>query len=162
MSVAVIKAEQWKSYIATLAGKVNNPNPILRAAFSTFGFKDVIGHFGEERGSNGPWKRRSVATQFAYAAINSGLRKPPSGYPRAAFNPTNKLLQLTGNLRKSLLVSNVREKGRGSIEFFANAIYSGTHDRGDSKKNIPQREFMWLSGTATERMANFIADELSK
>lgn len=162
MSVAKLDISQWQSFTQNLKLKMDKINPILTAAFSVFGFSDVINHFDTESGPNGKWQKRKQSTQMAYAKILAGTRKPPKGMPRSSFNPSNKLLQLTGHLRKSLLVSNIKQKGKGAIEFYANATYSGVHDNGNPSKNIPQRAFMWLSPTAKERMASYIISELEK
>lgn len=121
---------------------------LLRVAFNTDGFRDVIDHFKQEEGQTGKWRRRARSTQEFYAAMNKR--------GRTVFNPSNKLLQLTGKLRQSLLPTNVRSKGSNSIVFFSTDKKSGVHDRGSSKKNIPKRQFMWMSKKGMGKMIKTI------
>jgi len=155
--VAQIDIRPWMSYLSGIQGRIKDKFKLLKVAFTTYGFADIIDHFEKERGQDGKWVQRAESTQHRYERIGSGDWKPPVGIARSAFNPTNKLLSLTGNLRQSLLTSNVRPRGDG-LEFFANAEYSGVHDEGSPKKNIPQREFMWLSDNAMEKMALLIVN----
>lgn len=152
----------WRGFINEVSAKAKKADRLLEAAFMTHGFKDIIDHFEKEEGPQGKWPKRSPVTQDIYAAIQAGLRKPPAGSPRAAYDPGNKVLQLTGLLRKSLLGnrSNIKSMGTNAIKIFSPVKYSGQHDEGDATKNLPQRQFMWLSERAKDRMAVTILDLL--
>ena len=148
---ATLQSEAWTDYLNQLNGKLRDKVSLLKLSFSTYGFKDIIDHFKKESGSMGKWKKRDAKTQAAYARN-----------PSATYNPSNKLLQLTGNLRGSILPSGIKKISSSAIQVFANASYSGTHDRGSKKKNIPKREFMWLCNRAKENMAKMILKLLDK
>jgi len=64
------------------------------------------------------------------------------------------ILELSGDLRDSLvhLVT-----GKSSVEVGTNLIYAATHQFGDPRRNIPQREFLGLS-TADEQQINGLID----
>jgi phage gpG-like protein len=143
---ATIEAGQWTSFLNGVSKNIKDPIGLLKAAFMTAGFADIINHFKNESGPTGRWKPRSATTQAQYA-----LRARTD----SRYSPSNKLLQLTGNLRKSILPNNTKRVGTAAIQIFANAEYSGKHDMGTD--NMPQREFMWFSNEAKERMAQVIA-----
>lgn len=130
------EVEEWMSFLNSVDRSVKNPHKILRAAFSTRGFHDVIDHFQSEKGPGDPWA--------------------PLKYR------VGKALQDTGNLRRNFLPSNVNDRGRNSIVFFNPTPYSGAHDNGVPSRNIPKREFMWLSDNAQEDMLNIILDQVVK
>ena len=153
--VAEIDLSKWNSLLHSLEKNGKNAVGILKAVFNTFGFKEINDHFREERGPDGKWKKRSAITQKIYADISSGKRKPPRGYSRAAFNPSNKILQLTGTLRGSMLPQNVRRLTSNSIMIFTPVKYSGKHDRGEDK--MPKRTFMWMGDPALRDMAEAAA-----
>jgi len=144
---ASLEAGEWTSFLNGVRGKVQNPIALLKAAFMTAGFADIIKHFADEQGPFGKWKPRSAYTQAQYAI----RQKTDSRY-----NPSNKILQLTGNLRQSILPTNIKKAGTHSVEIFANSEYGGKHDRGED--GMPKREFMWFSDSAKERMAQVIAN----
>ena len=120
----------------------------------TYGFADVDTHFREEIGPEGPWEPRSQRTQEAYAAISAGLRKTPRGASTADFNPTNKLLQMTGRLKTSINPKGIRNIP-GGIEIFSNVQYSRVHQKG-SKRGIPKRDFLWLTERAKDKMLDLM------
>lgn len=142
---AELNAGEWVGFLSAVQSKVKNPSELLKAAFMTAGYKDIIQHFSDERGPMGKWRARSAETQYQYA-----MR---SRYD-SRYNPSNKLLQLTGNLRQSILPTNTKKVAYNAIEIFANAEYGGRHDRGE---DMPRREFMWFSEDAKEKMAQVIA-----
>lgn len=159
-----INISNWNYLIATLMERLKNKNDLLKTAFLVGGFPDIVRHFADEEGEKGKWVPRKPSTQDAYARIAEGLRKPPRGARRGSFSPNNKLLQMTGRLRQSLIAGDaprsgsIRNKGASAVEFFSNVNYSGVHDRGGKK--MPQREFMWLSERAKELMTKIILDKL--
>jgi phage gpG-like protein len=146
----VFDDREWRGFIDHFRKELGQPRKLLRVAFATAGFRDVIDHFGRSEGPKNPWQPRAASTQAAYARKH----KTDSRY-----NPSNKLLILTGGLRQGFLPSNVEDKDATSIVFFNPTPHAAVHDNGSKKKGIPQREFMWLSGKAQETMLNIILDK---
>ena len=148
--------EEMRRFIDDIKTNMDNGQRFLSSVFSVFGFKDIVDHFKDESGSNGPWPKRSPTTNKMYDDISSGRRSPPRGSSKASFNSSNKILQLTGALRQSLERKSgnnaIRTKGKNTIEIFSSVQYSGKHDVGDPKKNLPERNFMWLSRSAMDKM----------
>lgn len=161
MAQVEIKLEdsKWRLFLDGLRDKSR-----LRRGLKTVArivmYKEAIQHFKDESGPQEKWRPRSRATQAAYARMHSGRTTKASrlrdgtekqagspyaisrGASRAQFNPTNKLLQMTGHMRKAFSPNYVREIDAGVVLFNA-AEYSGFHDEGTDR--LPQREFMWLS-----------------
>lgn len=160
MSQATITIESsgWTAFLQALSSNYK-PTKLLRAAFNTVGFANVIKHFSDEEGPTGSWNPRAQSTNNFYDAVSSGRRKPPKGIPKGAFSSGNKLLQMTGKMRQSLLPSNVTDLSKDSIMFFTNHPYSRAHDEGNTKTNLPARSFMWLSDQAQETMAEVVLDK---
>lgn len=157
MSEAAITIDmtEWERFFSSVTKKLENPTKLLEAAFGIFGFKDIDDHFRQESGPSGPWPKRSTFTDMYYDLIAAGKRQPPKGTAAGAYSSSNKLLQLTGALRKSILPANITTKSKNSIVVFSNiSSYSGIHDTGGGR--IPQREFMWLSDNAKEKMGEYI------
>lgn len=152
----VLDATSWETFLKALSGKMDKSDQYLRAAAGTVGFKDIIEHFAEEKGPNGAWPIRSPSTKERYARILSGMSKPPAGTARGAFDPSNKLLQLTGLLRQSLMPGKggIRSGGKNAVVMFTNVVYARTHDEG--RGPIPQREFMYLSEGGQQRMVDVL------
>lgn len=104
-------------------------------------FKDVIDHFEREQGPSGKWKKWSRSYDEYMKAIGKG---------------GNKILQDTGRLRQSFAPTNYR-KATDGIVFYNNAKtkdgypYAWAHNEGDGR--LPQREFMWLSKTASDNLS---------
>lgn len=158
MSQVTITADVagWEEMIQQLFEKSKASQKLLAVAAQAFAFQDIIKHFEDESGPDGKWKARSETTQKRYQAIFEGRWKPPRGMQPGTFNPTNKILQLTGNLRKANLPTNIEEVGDHAIRIFNNAIYSAIHNYGDESRGMPQREFMWISDEANQKMAEAI------
>lgn len=148
-----LDTKEWEGFFKAVSDGVKNPKPYLRAAFSTRGFSDIIKHFEAQRGPNGAWKPRSPETQRAYARLNK---------KHAKYNPTNKLLQLSGNMRRNFLPGNIEDHGQNAIVFFNPTPYAAAHDDGSNKRNIPQREFMYLTDKAVDDMLNIVMDLVVK
>lgn len=143
---ATLKAEAVRKYLKRVKDKVRVPANILRTVSNIFAFKDIIDHFKRQTGEKSQWKRRASSTQDAYKAIKEGRRKPPSGTSRRSFNPSNRILQLTGALRKSFIRGKARKFRKDSVIIKSNIDYSGKHDLGLGR--MPKRDFMWLSRKA--------------
>lgn len=95
-------------------------------------FKDVIGHFEEEKGPGGSWKPWS---------------KMYADHMRAIGKSGNKILQDSGRLRQSFLPANFKAQSDGILFYNKAKVngfpYAAAHDQGGKK--LPQRKFMWLS-----------------
>lgn len=169
MSQATITLESsgWDAFLRTLSSNMK-PTKLLRAAFNTVGFKDVVQHFKDETGPNAKWPLRKPSTDARYDKIANGKRRDgspyavPKGLPRNAFKSSNNLLQLTGSLRGTILPGNVEDVNETTIMFFSNTPYSRSHDEGNPKNNLPARSFMWLSDQAQETMAEVVLDQWTK
>lgn len=156
MSQVTLKLDtaEWDAIMGRLFKNLGKAQAVMRVAAQAVAFADIIDHFAKEEGPAGKWPARSAATQHRYEMIASGQWVPPRGTPRGAFRASNKLLQLTGHLRQSIMPTNVEKAGADGIRIFANAKYSARHDQGGG--GTPQRQFMWLSGTAQTKMAEMI------
>ena len=130
------RAKEWRNLFDKMKKNASNFNSILKTATATIGFRDVIKHFQGERGPRGKW-----------AALKSRQ---------------GKILQDTGNLRNNFSPSNIENNGKNEVIFFNPTPYADTHDSGDSSRNIPQREFMYLTKLAEKKMATFVSEALLK
>lgn len=115
---------------------------ILRSLVAVFGFKDVIDHFDRESGPEGKWP----ALKPSYAKW-----KKRKGY--------TKKLVLSGHLRQNFLPANTRYDGQEAVAFFNPVEYADQHDEG---KNLPQRQFMWLSGKAMNNLERGLLDRMMR
>ena len=111
------------------------------AALSSVVFADVISHFEQETGSEGPWDPWSKVYADHMGKIGKG---------------GNKILQDTGRLRQAFLPTNYRKVSEGILWFNPAKTKSGfpyayAHNEGGPK--LPQRDFMYLSDEATDRIA---------
>lgn len=88
------------------------------------GLADVQDHFKKTQSDTGSWK--------------------PLKYRNG------KPLQKTGRLKNSITYV-YSSKG---AEIGTNMVYANVHDKGYSKKNIPQRRFLWLSQNGQEKIIN--------
>lgn len=152
--------KEWRSFLSGLVSRANKADELLKRAFMTHGFQDIQDHFRQEEGPDGKWQRRAPSTQQMYANIREGRWKPPAGTRAGSYDPGNKVLQLTGRLRQSVVAgkNNIKPYGRNAIKVFSNVEYSGKHDEGEG--HIPKREFMWLSSSAQDKMTVNILDGL--
>lgn len=161
MADAVIEFQDagWRDFFKKTGARLAEAAPILKRLYGTIGFRDIMAHFKKEEGPDGKWKPRSQFTQERYEAIRRGDAKPDPGVSRGAYSPTNKLLQLTGTMRSSVMPGNARRLDARSIIAWANDPKSGQHDRGKESgfPRIPARPFMWLSNTAKRDVANAAA-----
>lgn len=149
---------EWRAFFER--NKNRDWSKVLQSVYATIGFKDVIDHFNKEEGPEGGWQRRKAETDYRYSKIGGGEWKTPAGFARGAFSSSNKVLQLTGNLRGGILPTNSERVSKTAIKVFNNVVYSGIHDRGGKfmawgkhSATMPKRSFMWLSNDAMERMA---------
>jgi len=143
----VLDDSRWRDFLANLNKKIKDPFPLLKAAAVTYGFKDIIEHFRDEQGEHRKWPARKPSTQRAYASKHK---------KDARYNPSNKLLQLTGHLRNSLLPSRggIKRQDRMSVLLFSTSKVGIYHDEGTPK--MAKRDFMWLSSKAQQKMVDLI------
>lgn len=142
-----------RRFIEALINSMRDVSAELKTAADQAGFPDIISHFRDERGPDGAWQPRSQMTNMIYDLISAGKRKAPKGIAAGAFSSSNKLLQLTGSLRQSVLPA--RKRDNLSVMLVANKEYARIHDKGGQTRfgMIPARPFMWLSDNAMEKMA---------
>ena len=122
----------------------------LAAACKTRGFRDIIDHFREEKGPEGRWEKRKPSTQKRYEQIRKSRRsKIPN---KGKYDPGNKLLQLSGDLRKTIMPGKggLKKQSWHTVVMFSNSPYSGKHNYGDQQSNLVARPFMWLSQEALD------------
>lgn len=135
------KAKLFFKEIIDGVDSIKNLSLDFQTALSAIVFADVISHFEQQKGPNGRWTPWSKVYAERMAAKGKS---------------TNKLLQDTGRMRNSFLPTNVR-KQRDGLLWFNNARtkkgfpYAKAHDEGGPK--LPQREFMYLSDMAMEKIA---------
>lgn len=141
MSQAVVEldAKQWKEFFAKSRDNLKDLAKILSIAAGAFVFQDIDDHFRAESGPDGAWAPR---------------REPyKSRMERAGYT---KLLQVTGNLRQSILPTNIQRVSDDTISIFANAPYSGGLDEGTD--NIKARPFMWASDEVQGKMLELVLE----
>jgi len=163
MAKALIKFDSlpWKHFIKRAFDRSINNASLLKLAFMTYGFADIDDHFEKQMGPKKKWKKRTPATNKQYDRIRSGKGKAPLT-SRAQYNSSNKILQMTGKLRQSILPESIRQVGRNSIRIFSNDDHSKIHDMGGKFKawgheaKMPKRKFMWASKSAKEKMQDMM------
>ena len=149
MSTQVIfDTAEWDSFFHKIAVTMKDPQPILTLAFTTRGFRDVISHFDDANGSKGAWAPLKPST----------IARRRKGKGSGSAQP----LQDTGNLRRNFLPGNIEDKGQNAVVFFNPTPYAAVHDEGSPGRNIPQREFMWLSDDAMDDMTKIILEFVVK
>lgn len=114
-------------------------------------YRDVIDHFTQQQGADGPWKPWSSPYAKFMASIGKG---------------GNGILMDTGRLRNAFKPTNVRSTSEG-ILWFNDAKtskgfpYAFAHDEGGPR--LPQRQFFWLSDGAMsdieEAIVRFLEEE---
>jgi phage gpG-like protein len=137
----------------------------LAKLYSPIVFRDVIRHFEQEKGPDGPWQKwsrsylQAIAGLVAFRTFDGNVipitddnfleqNKPPRS--------PGKILQDKGHLRQSFRLSNVRQKAFG-YEWFNPAKtkegfpYAAAHNEGGDR--LPKREFMYLSDQAIDQIA---------
>ena len=95
--------------------------------------QDILRHFDEKKGSKGSWQ--SVSKPYALYKSKKGK------------NPSN-ILQFSGQLRQS--ISEFQRASEDEASIGTNKVYGPTHQYG--RGNIPQREFLWLSVDAKDKI----------
>jgi phage gpG-like protein len=102
-------------------------------------FADIIRHFEQEQGSEGPWKPWSDRY---------------SDYLETIGRSGNQILQFSGRLRKSFTPRESYRADPDGVLWFNPAKtkdgypYAWAHDTGEAR--MPKRDFMWLSDSGME------------
>jgi len=100
--------------------------------------RDIDQHFRDQAGPTGKWDKLKPRT----------LKRRRKGGAGA------KILQDTGRLKQSI---RTRVTAR-DVAIGTNLRYAATHQFGDRKRNIPQRQFLWFSRSAQQRaLDRFVA-----
>jgi phage gpG-like protein len=134
-------AQQWMRRLLAAVGKTQSGASDYANLLSTVVFRDIVDHFQQEEGPDGPW----AAWAFAYFMH---LRRIGKG--------GNKILQDSGRLRMAFTPASWRSVTGGILWYNPAKTKSGfpyakAHDDGGSV--LPQRQFMWLSDSARENLA---------
>lgn len=131
--------------------KIKGTDPKYVKVLSAVVFQDIMDHFKNEAGSEGPWKAWSKVYADHMAKIGKG---------------GNKILQDTGRMRGAFQPTDSKTSSQGILWFNPAKTktgfpYAAAHQEGGSK--LPQRDFMWLSDLAKENIAEqtlrFLEDE---
>ena len=153
-------------FFGKLRLRLSDKTPLLKAAYTIAGHKDIVDHFEREEGPQGRWAPLKEGTQrHREGKIPKRSAKQIAGIEKRTgkkFVGGVKILQDTGRLFNSILPTNVKKVNDDTIMAFANVNYSAVHDRGSKKKNIPQRKFMWFTRAGLELMRKIIVDGLLK
>lgn len=134
------EAQKFLKNAIDRVGKIKESARPFVTALSSVVFQDIISHFEKEQGSKGPWQKWSKMYAEHMERIGKG---------------GNRILQDTGHLRQSFQPTNWRSSREGILWFNPAKTKSGfpyayAHDTGGKK--LPQRDFMYLSDTAQERI----------
>ena len=136
------------AFIKRLFGQVDDVKKTRGpyASLVALAFADIIEHFEEETGPKNTWPEWSSRYQLRLKRMGK------SG---------NQKLQDTGRLRQGFLPGNWRNK-KGGLLLFNPVIYAKVNDLGAPKKNIPQRQFMYLSDKGMDKVRNVTTKFLGK
>lgn len=146
-SVVLLDDREWRRFLRGMRDKLRDPFALLKLGAMTYGFQDIIDHFRQEQGSEGSWAKRKPSTQRSYARMGKYDRR---------YSPSNRLLQLTGKLRGSLLPTKggIKRQGRYGALMFSSSPVGIFHQKGTRK--MVKRDFMWLNDPAQQRMVDLI------
>lgn len=145
------EVRQFIKNLQTRTKRVKGADAKYIGLLSAIVYADVIRHFEEQQGSQGPWEKWSDSyTEYMKEQGKGG----------------NKILQDTGKLRNNFKPQKVRSTNAG-ILWFNDAKtkkgfpYAAAHQDGGSR--LPKRDFMWLSNDAIDKIAvqtlQFILEE---
>lgn len=169
--------EDVKKFLRDLNLKAKKIQAKYVGLLSAIVFKDIIRHFEQQQGSEGPWKKWSksyqaaIAGKIAFRKVN-GKTVPfnPKESEKVLLPPRKpgKILQDTGFMRQSFKPKNSRILGNNEgILWYNNAKtksgfpYAAAHDKGGDL--LPKRDFMWISESALNSIAfqtlEFLTDE---
>lgn len=132
-------AREWTDFLKKSEANLRDPARVLMAAAEAFLFQDIDQHFRSEEGPGGSWAQRKEPYR--------------SRIERAGYR---KILQVTGNLRGSIMPGNMVRASKDSVRVFANAPYSGYLDEGTPV--MRGRPFMWASSIAQDKMIDLVLE----
>lgn len=127
-----------KKFLSDITNGVRSVAKLKKAFVDAVGanvYADIIDHFEKEEGQDGKWQAWSEIYAERMKATGKG---------------GNKILQDTGRLRNSIS-ANKRRIVTDGIEWYSNIEYAARHN--DGLSGMPQREFMWLSDSRQDAIA---------
>jgi hypothetical protein len=157
-----IDLTEWNSFLTSLGTNIKSTAPYLQTGANTFGFANVIRHFEDEQGPDSPWEPRTPGTQAMYAAIQNGTRQAPSGGRKGSYSPSNKLLQLTGRTKQSVLPGRgeIKRLNTHAVKLIAGTEYSGYINDGTNR--MAARPFMWFDDRTVDMIGEYVLDSVMK
>jgi phage gpG-like protein len=152
-SEVVFHSEELQEFLSGLSKRVKDVESKKKEFLGVLGseiFRDIMNHFSDQRGEKRPWKIWSDVYAEHMRRIGKG---------------SNKILQDSGHLRGSVKPMQFRVM-EDAVVWFNNAQtksgfpYAAAHDKGGEK--LPQRDFMWLSNSAMDRIETLTLDYVLK
>ena len=127
-----IEDKELQEKLSKILGNLKNKIKFHKQAL-IFMRQDVLRHFDEKKGSKSSWPSVSKP----YALIKAKKGKDPSN-----------ILQFSGRLKQS--ISEFARASEEEASVGTNLRYAFKHQFGSG--NSPQREFLWLSSDANEKI----------
>jgi phage gpG-like protein len=153
---AELDDEEVKAWLKQLSAKLKKISdaslPRLAAKFGTVIFADIMRHFADQKGPSGAWP----AWSKLYRNRQDKLGKSQG----------SNMLKMTGRLRNSFSPTNYRRSSDALLWYNPATTtkgfpYAYAHDNDDeSRKQLPQRKFMWISRDAFDKLAMITLEEL--
>jgi len=134
ININVQNLKEVQKKFDTMLRRIENPKSEMEIIAGK-AYKNVVQHFQNEEGKSGKWK--------GLAESSAKKRRPGMSQKKAAIKGIKsavKLLQDTGRLRNSLRWRTLTNE----IHVYTQIIYAAVHNFGYNKRNITQREFLWL------------------
>ena len=136
MSVSFeVKADKAIKRFRETLKRAENPKTVMDV-LSVESWKHVIDHFSAEEGKKGRWKEWSPQ----YAKYRKGT----------------KILQDTGTLRSSIRFRSIRDEAH----VYTKQSYARVHQ--DGGKNMPKRDFLWMSKPMIKRLSKIFIHYISR
>lgn len=150
---AIFEGKEAVDFLEKLQSKIKrtkHADKQLLGILTATVFRDVITHFEDEEGSDGPWDAWSDVYAQHMEKIGRG---------------GNKILQNTGRLRQGFAPAASQSIGEfkwvNSSQTKDGFPYAYAHNEGGGR--LPKRDFMWLSDAGLEDVAekclNFILED---
>jgi phage gpG-like protein len=148
----ILDDREFQKWVQKVLKRLENPTDVKKfvGMVGTFVFKDVMKHFDDEKGPTSKWDDWSESYKT---------------YLRSIGRISNRKLQFSGRMKNSFTPEKYR-KNQHSLTWYNNAKtkggypYAWGHNYGDGQ--LPQREFMWLSNDALEKIITTAWDEFIK
>lgn len=144
------KARKFLKGLSKKAKQFSDKDRAVVGFLSSVVFRDIMTHFENEQGPDGRWQPWSPSYREFMSRIGKG---------------GNKILQDRGRLRGNFKPTSVRDTRQGLL-WFNNAKtskgfpYAGAHNAGGPK--LPQRQFMWISNKALDKIEKQMVRFLEK